>query len=58
MIPGNLDKLPQKSELLAEERPKDSALGMRGAKWMLTPLEQKAPHGSVGLAGAKLKDPL
>lgn len=58
MIPGNLDKLPQKSELLEEERPKDSALGMRGAKWMLTLLCKRPHNGSVGLAGAGLKDPL
>lgn len=46
MIPGNLGALPQKSELLAKERPKDSALGMWGTKWMLTTL-QKRCHRQV-----------
>lgn len=58
MIPGNLDKLPQKIWAACKRKTKGLCPGNARGKMDADPLVQKAPHGSVGLAGARLKEPL
>lgn len=58
MIPGNLDKLLQKIWAACKRKTKGFCPGNARGKMDADPLAQKAPHGSVGLAGARLKDPL